>query len=203
MRPRTVFFVLVGAACAVGLAVAAPAPRPGGLAADAPAPAVADPLPFDHVEHETAFAKADVTCVHCHPVGARTAAGAPGAVPTPLSTCHGCHLGELPGSPRRAQNTCSSCHPHRAELQPANHGLGWLEAHGPEARALGASGSACHDRTACIDCHEGRGATSRTPHPPGFRATHGIEARVDPASCSTCHTEDVCAACHVTGVTPW
>lgn len=204
MTPRTLAFMVIGAGLAVSLAVAGPAPRPGGLAADAPVPTVADPLPFNHGVHEKTFKKTNVTCVHCHPVGARTDAGAPGVdLPPPRSACHGCHLGQLPGSPRKAANTCSDCHPQRSELLPATHGLGWLEGHGPEARSVRASCDACHDRTECIDCHEGRGALSRTPHPPGFRSTHGIEARVDPASCSTCHTEDTCAACHTTGVVPW
>lgn len=204
MRARLPVLIL-GAVLGAGamLAVAGPALNPGGLPTDA-RPVVAEPLPFDHDVHRKTFRKEGLACVHCHPVGARTEQGAPAqALAAPRSTCHGCHLGTFPGAPRKAASTCTDCHPHRAQLLPADHGLGWLDGHGPAARALRNNCEDCHDEGGCVACHEGRGATSRSPHGAGFRATHGIEARTDPAKCSSCHTEDTCTACHVTGVIPW
>ena len=201
-RVRPVLLVLTGLAILLGVtALAAPALRVGGLRTP---PRVQEPLPFDHAEHRAIFERKDLTCVTCHPVGLRTAEGAPTQdVPTPRSSCHGCHLGTFKGAPRKADPTCGTCHPDRTELVPVDHGVGWQEAHGAEARARGRTCTACHDTSACVDCHEGRGALSRTPHPPGFRATHGVEARLDPAKCSSCHVEDTCTACHREGRTPW
>lgn len=201
---RVGFFVLPLLAVSLAVAVARRPVRAGGLAPDAPAPAVYEPLPFHHGTHDATFVAKGISCVTCHPVGARTATGAPDRpLPTPLATCHGCHLGEVKRSPRKATAWCTQCHPHRAELLPADHRVGWMQAHAIEARALSNGCATCHEDRMCIDCHEARGALATTPHPPGFRATHGIEARVDPASCSTCHVESSCTACHASGVIPW
>ena len=205
-RRGAVWVGLTGLAVLIGItAVAGPsALRAGGLSVDAPAPRVAEPLPFDHDAHEKTFRKERVTCVTCHPVGLRVDGTAPSAdLPPPTSTCHGCHLHEVKGAPRKADGTCGTCHPDRSELVPVDHGLGWLGVHGGEARARGRPCTACHDATTCVDCHEGRGAMTANPHPPGFRATHGVKARLDPNSCSSCHVQDTCTACHTDGVTPW
>lgn len=165
-------------------------------------PTVADPLPFDHHVHAPGFARAGVACVDCHPVGLRAEEGVPELEP-PRSSCHGCHLGEIKGAPRAAERSCSTCHPVMAELMPVDHGPMWIEGHGPEARARGATCNDCHDTSACIDCHESRGALAADPHPPAFFTSHGVEARIDPVSCSTCHSGQSCTDCHATGVIPW
>lgn len=166
----------------------------------AEAPSVRTPLPFDHPAHARSFERAGLSCVDCHPVGLRPNQALP---PPPRSSCHGCHLGELPGAPKQATRVCTTCHAHRAELVPASHGPGWEHAHGAEARARGATCSDCHRTSTCVDCHEARGAGQRNPHPPAFRTTHGVEARLDPARCSTCHTGNSCQTCHTTGALPW
>lgn len=197
-------WLIVVGLLAVSVAVAGRPVRPGGLAADATAPAVLDPVPFDHSVHDEVMRDKHVPCVTCHAIGARTEAGAPDEpLPIPFGTCHGCHLRQAKGAPRAASEQCLQCHANRAELYPANHRVGWMQAHAIEARALGSSCDSCHETRTCVECHENRGALSRTPHPPGFRSTHGIEARVDPASCSSCHVESSCSACHASGVIPW
>ncbi len=171
-------------------------------------PELIEPFPFDHTQHAKAFEKAKVSCVDCHPVGAfskpETARVVPeGPLSGPRSSCHGCHLQELEGAPRKAKGTCLSCHADRMALIPADHGLDWVDVHGDSARSRGASCSDCHDTNTCVACHEGRGALSAKPHGPGWGAFHGVEARLDPRSCASCHTGDSCVTCHVEGVLPW
>jgi len=171
-------------------------------------PHVIDPLPFEHAEHARAFARAGVTCVDCHPVGLQQGMGEDGrapveSLPGPIATCHGCHRAQLPGAPRKAPNTCATCHDDREGLKPASHGLDWLHAHGDQARAPGASCDTCHEASTCFDCHDQRGAMAESPHGPGFRSWHGIEAQADPASCTTCHTVQACTSCHATGGNSW
>lgn len=182
----------------------------GPAGADVPGtPRVQAPLPFDHATHGRAFDRAGVTCVDCHPVGLRLhneqgGYTAPLVDPQPpLSSCHGCHRGELPGSAGRAPDQCMLCHADREGLIPSSHAYDWVDVHGPDARARGAECAACHEPDTCVDCHESRGALERSPHPPGFRAFHGVEAHLDPMSCSTCHTAEKCSSCHATGATPW
>ncbi|MFT7519657.1 MAG: hypothetical protein ACI9MC_001799 [Kiritimatiellia bacterium] len=197
-------FVMLGMLCALsGLASATDKERPGGLPDAAPAPSVIEPIPFAHSVHSEPFDKVGLTCVHCHPVGARKDDTQVSLPKVPLSSCHGCHLNALPGAPRQADPTCTTCHADRAQLVPKSHGLDWVGGHGPDARTAMKQCSSCHQRGMCVDCHEGRGAMSRSPHPPAFGSTHGVEARLDPASCSTCHAEQTCTSCHITGVTPW
>ncbi len=195
---------VVVALVSVSAAVAGRPARPGGLDPDQPTPTVIDPVPYDHSAHAEVMEAKGVSCVTCHPVGARTEQGAPSkALEPPLQVCHSCHLREAKGAPRQAGPKCLQCHADRMELVPSNHQVDWMKMHAIEARALSNSCDSCHEPRRCVDCHEGRGALSRTPHPPGFRATHGIEARIDPASCSTCHVETSCTACHTSGVLPW
>jgi len=201
---RLLIVLVLGVVLGITALAAPSVVRPGGLPAEQAPPRVQDPIPFDHALHDKTLKREGVACVACHPVGLRSAQGAPvQELAPPRSSCHGCHLRTFKGAPRKAPSTCATCHPARSQLVPADHGVGWLKAHGLEARARGRTCSDCHDQSACVDCHEGRGALSRTPHAPGFRATHGVQARLDPASCSSCHVEDTCTACHSTGSTPW
>jgi len=176
--------------------------------ANDPKPSLIEPFPFDHDQHTKAFKKTGVACVDCHPVGLHTQDDQgfhDPQIPTPppKATCHGCHLNLVKGVPRKAPNTCTSCHADRAELVPPSHIAGWLQLHGPDARGAVASCDSCHDRAQCLDCHEKRGAMSQNPHPPAFLSIHGAEARMDPNSCSTCHNGNTCVSCHSSGDIPW
>lgn len=173
-----------------------------------PRATVRNPLPFEHAEHAEIFAKANITCVNCHPVGlaVRTPDGprAPAErLEAPRSSCHGCHLEDWRKAPRSAPSACTTCHSDLGPLIPANHGPGWIERHAGDARAFSATCSDCHEASTCFACHEQRGAMATDPHPPGFSTTHGIEARVDPRSCSSCHAAQTCESCHARGGTPW
>lgn len=162
------------------------------------------PLPFDHGTHAAAFGEAKLACQDCHPVGLRRDDGAvPADPPAPLSSCHGCHLGEVRRAPRGAPGECGSCHADVRALMPVDHALDWAVRHAGAARAPGADCAACHRPSTCLDCHDRRGAMSETPHPVGFRAGHGVDARLDPRACASCHTEASCSACHADGALPW
>ena len=164
------------------------------------------PLPFDHSAHAATFERTGVSCLDCHPIGARRSSpdGGSMALPeAPRSSCHGCHLGEVSKVPRSAPDTCTLCHASLDGLKPRDHGLDWISAHGDQSRSAGASCSTCHRPSECLDCHDRRGAGSENPHPAGFRSGHGVEARLDPRSCSTCHTEQTCTSCHLQGAMPW
>lgn len=189
-----------------GLAVAA------AIAAGPSKPVVRTPFPFEHDEHAKVFAREGVMCTDCHLVGIEVEAGQPPATLVPShETCHGCHLGQLEGAPRKAPSECSTCHEGRGGLLPPTHAGDWMHAHGDLARSSPDSAAStwagkcsdCHDTSFCIDCHDTRGAGAREPHPPGFRATHGVEARLDPRSCAQCHTASSCTTCHLEGSLPW
>ncbi len=168
-------------------------------------PSVAEPLPFDHEAHDRTFEKLDLDCGDCHPLGLVTDPEDPQdfVLPAPLSSCHGCHRGELPEAPRKAPGRCETCHDVRAELIPPTHDLVWMYEHGPSATERQADCRDCHQPDRCTTCHDVRGALARSPHLPGFSAVHGIEARLDPVSCVSCHAGDTCTSCHTTGRAPW
>ena len=166
------------------------------------APTVADPLPFDHAKHEKPFDRSGLTCVDCHPVGARSETVEPELPPPPRVACHSCHRQGVKGAPKLAKPTCAQCHPVREELKPESHAIGWIDDHGAEARSLRSGCETCHDRGQCIDCHDGRGALARRPHGAGWEIIHGIEARLDVASCVGCHAEETCKRCHENGGRP-
>ncbi len=165
-------------------------------------PKLIDPLPFSHKTHRGAFRAARLVCVDCHPLG-RTTDPPVADMQAPLSTCHACHLEEIPGVPHGASNQCSLCHSDLRELLPANHRDGWREDHADDARAAAAECSACHSNQECFACHDDRGPMAKNPHGPGFRVTHGVEARVDPQRCTSCHAGESCLACHSGGTLPW
>jgi hypothetical protein len=171
-----------------------------------PTPGLHEPLPFSHDAHAPPFERAKLLCQDCHPIGLRQTEGGPAAperVAPPLTTCHGCHLGEARRAPRAADSQCTNCHSDRSQLIPSSHGLGWDVAHGGEARAWRATCEDCHATPECVECHDQRGALTTSPHGPGFGSFHGVEARLDPASCGTCHAAPSCTECHTTGRTPW
>ena len=160
--------------------------------------AVAEPtvtdLPFSHGDHGDVFRARGVACVHCHPVGVE---GAELPAP-PRSACHGCHLRNLDGAPRKVDRTCDTCH-ERSSLLPETHGPSWIPDHAIAARANYGECMDCHDATTCVRCHDRRGALSENPHKAGWMAIHGVEARLDAAMCESCHTGETCASCHTGG----
>ena len=160
---------------------------------------------FEHGEHEKAFARAKVACVACHQVGG-TGAGltAEQLVETymgaPRSVCHECHapgegdLGSgglgLRGSPR----ACMTC--HQDKPNPTSHVAGWLQNHGYDAAAAGATCRDCHDRSDCVDCHDRRENSEHKVHDATWLTVHGIEARANPGGCDSCHVQPECTSCH-------
>ena len=103
--------------------------------------------------------------------------------------------------------------------EPASHrDPDWLEAHGPDARAMPSDCSTCHTRQSCETCHRGSRPAmlaalpnARTSHAPGaivervapashgtpeFRREHGPVAATQPQSCTTCHVRVECESCH-------
>lgn len=166
-------------------------------------PALLEPLPFDHSAHQRPFDQLGLTCADCHPVGLRAASGKVADLPAPLSVCHGCHLAELEGMPRKAERRCGACHEGGEELKPGTHGVGWESDHTFEARQIRADCDDCHDTGQCVQCHDARGAMTFAPHPPGFRAVHGVEAKFNGARCVTCHAAETCVRCHEDGGWPW
>lgn len=177
-------------------------------------PTLRDPLPFSHEHHAKPFARADIWCVDCHPMGDVTTADdeeVRGPLPYPTKACHVCHVEDAVPRAERAPSACSTCHPYRTELLAAlaerkpdeDHGVGWVTAHAVVASRLKTDCINCHSKTECLDCHSGRGAGARSPHGPGYRSLHGIDARLDPASCVQCHAAETCETCHATGGAPW
>lgn len=186
--------------------VACRACHEGFTAASGPGAAVArvyvppPPLKFDHGAHRQA------ACETCHgdlrTVGLATTA----QLPT-MAVCLRCHRdgGE--------ERHCVDCHIARlgglietrfehGELVPAHDGLG--DAHGPgfkdhhtqEARQIGATCTACHDRSECVACHQG--VTKPLDfHPGNYGLTHAVDARRGKPDCSACHrAQSFCVGCH-------
>ncbi len=196
----------------LGLVALAAAAIAASIAAGPAKPVVRTPFPFIHADHAGVFANTGVVCVDCHPVGVPIEEGQPTATLVPShQACHGCHLGQLDGAPKKAPSECATCHEGRGGLLPPTHAGDWLHAHGDIARSSPYAASStwagkcwdCHETVFCIECHETRGAGAREPHPPGYRATHGIEARLDPRACAECHTGSSCSTCHYEGSLPW
>ncbi len=168
------------------------------VAADPP---LVTPLPFDHARHRRSLKKVGLDCVGCHPVGWVSAADAPlvDPLPTPLEACHGCHLGTLPGAPRRVGGSCGSCHADRPSLIPQNHDAAWIQAHGDSA----GPGPRLQRLRAPPAC-----AATMTAVPWPF-------SRTDPAFApptasrhgwtrpAAAHIGDSCTACHQRGSLPW
>jgi hypothetical protein len=149
---------------------------------------------FDHPEHARTFDRHDVPCVACHPVGSARADLVPDR-----AVCHTCHapgeggIGAGDGL-RAASDRCALC--HDVVAPPPSHGAGWLELHGPDARAEPDRCGSCHPRSSCVDCHDRRQNGAFTVHDPSWIRTHGVAVRAAPASCDSCHAQAECLACH-------
>ncbi|MDX2091702.1 MAG: cytochrome c3 family protein [Kofleriaceae bacterium] len=158
------------------------------------------PLKFDHSKHKT------TACATCHGDMTKVDLATTQHLPT-MSSCLSCHRDGA--QPRR----CTDCHLGNAagrmqtqfthgELVPYSSGLG--DAHGPsfkkdhrqEASQVGATCTACHDRSECVACHQGV-VKPMEFHPGNYLLAHGVEARRGTPDCSTCHrAQSFCVACH-------
>lgn len=160
----------------------------------------APPLKFSHAAHSKQ------TCASCHgelrDVELATEANLPA-----MSSCFTCH------TDGQSERHCTDCHLakpgglmettfEQGDLVPAHDGLG--DAHGPgfstrhaqEARQVGATCTACHDRSECVACHQGV-TKPQEFHPGDYVRTHAVDARRGTPDCSACHrAESFCVACH-------
>ncbi len=165
------------------------------------------PLKLSHAAHTAP------PCARCHGDLAKVDLATTKQLPT-MASCLTCHT---KGTDERR---CGDCHvtklgglletafPH-GTLVPSSTGLG--DAHGPrferdhtqEARQVGATCTACHDRSECVACHQGV-VKPLEFHPGNYVLVHGVEAKRGTPDCSACHrAQSFCVACHErTGVGP-
>lgn len=158
------------------------------------------PLKFDHSRH------AATPCATCHGDLTKVDLATTQHLPT-MAACLSCHRDGA--APRR----CTDCHLASAagrlqtrfthgDLVPRRTGLG--DGHGPtfakdhrqEASQVGATCTACHDRSECVACHQGV-VKPMEFHPGNYVLTHGVEAKRGTPDCSACHRgQSFCVACH-------
>jgi Cytochrome c7 and related cytochrome c len=158
------------------------------------------PLKFAHAAH------AQAACESCHTGLRELDLATTRQLPT-MTSCLRCHTS---GTDERH---CADCHLARlggliqtqfehGQLVPGRDGLG--DQHGPgfaqdhkrEARQIGATCTACHDRSECVACHQGV-VKPMDFHPGDYVHTHAIDARRGRPDCSACHrAESFCVACH-------
>ena len=158
------------------------------------------PLKFDHSAHRAA------PCESCHgdlrAVGLATTRQLPA-----MATCLACHTD---GSEERH---CADCHLAKlgglietrfehGTLVPTHDGLGdghggdFKNRHTQEARQVGATCTACHDRSECIACHQGV-VKPMEFHPGNYVLSHAVDARRGKPDCSACHgAQSFCIGCH-------
>ena len=158
------------------------------------------PLKFDHSKHAT------TPCVRCHGDLAKVDLATTRQLPT-MSSCLSCHTD---GTEERR---CADCHVTRAggqvetqfphgDLVPRStgmgdaHGMNFAKDHKQEARQVGATCTACHDRSECLACHQGVTKPMEF-HPGNYVLTHSVEAKRGTPDCSACHrAQSFCVACH-------
>jgi hypothetical protein len=158
------------------------------------------PLKFDHSAHRA------TPCETCHGDLRGVDLATTRQLPT-MAACLGCHRD---GSDARH---CADCHVAKlgglletrfehGALIPAHDGLG--DAHGAEfkthheqeARQVGATCTACHDRSECIACHQGV-VKPLEFHPGNYVLSHVVDARRGKPDCSACHrSQSFCIGCH-------
>ena len=157
------------------------------------------PLKFDHSAHRA-------PCASCHGELAAVDLATTEQLPT-MASCLACHRD---GGDERH---CADCHVAKlgglletrfehGALVPANDGLGdahgadFKNRHAQEARQVGATCTACHDRSECVACHQGV-VKPLEFHPGNYLLTHAVEARRGKPDCSACHrTQSFCIGCH-------
>jgi hypothetical protein len=158
------------------------------------------PLKFDHAAHVA------TPCATCHGDLRAVDLATTRQLPT-MTSCLSCHArgGE--------ERHCADCHLAKlgglietrfefGQLAPSHDGLG--DDHGPgfardhkqQARAVGSTCTACHDRSECVECHQGV-VKPIDFHPGNYVLIHASEARRGRPDCSACHrSESFCVACH-------
>jgi Cytochrome c7 and related cytochrome c len=157
------------------------------------------PLKFDHSAHVA------TPCKDCHGdfIAERVDLATTRQLPT-MDSCLRCHRD---GSDERH---CADCHLAKlgglietklahGDLVPQRfegHGAGFARDHKQQAREVGATCTACHNRSECIDCHQGV-VKPMDFHPGNYLLSHAIDARRGRPDCSACHRyETFCVACH-------
>lgn len=158
------------------------------------------PLKFDHAAH------AKQPCQSCHGDMTKVDLATDRQLPT-MSSCLACHNRGV------EERHCADCHLTKlgglVETQFAHgnlvpqttglgdgHGPGFAKDHAQEARQVGATCTACHDRSECVACHQGVTKPMEF-HPGNYIATHGVEARRGTPDCSACHrAQSFCVGCH-------
>lgn len=158
------------------------------------------PLKFAHAEHT------GISCDGCHPDVRAVDLATTRQLPT-MALCLTCH--QNGGQERQ----CAKCHLAtlgglletqfaHGRLVPSGSASG--EAHEPgfgtdhkrPAREIGATCTACHDRSECVACHQGV-IKPMEFHPGNYLLTHAVEARRGNPDCSACHrAESYCVGCH-------
>ncbi len=158
------------------------------------------PLKFDHSAH------VKTPCERCHGDMTKVDLATTRQLPT-MGSCLSCHTD---GAEERR---CADCHvtrpggqvetkfPH-GELVPRStgmgdaHGIGFAKDHRQEARQVGATCTACHDRSECLACHQGV-VKPMEFHAGNYLLTHSVEAKRGTPDCSACHrAQSFCVGCH-------
>ncbi len=158
------------------------------------------PLKFDHAAH------AQAPCQSCHGDMTRVDLATTKQLPT-MASCLSCH------NRGAEERRCADCHLTRigglietsfehGSLVPTAtglgdvHGAGFAKDHKQEARQVGSTCTACHDRSECLACHQGV-VRPMDFHPGNYVSAHGVEARRGTPDCSACHrAQSFCVACH-------
>jgi Cytochrome c7 and related cytochrome c len=174
-----------------------------GFTPDAPVARVyltPPPLKFDHSAHRAA------PCETCHGDLRAVGLATTQHLPT-MAACLRCHTN---GGEERH---CADCHLaqlgglietrfDQGMLVPAHdglgdaHGLDFKNHHTQEARQIGATCGACHDRSECVACHQGV-VKPMDFHPGNYLVTHAVDARRGKPDCSACHrAQSFCVGCH-------
>jgi hypothetical protein len=158
------------------------------------------PLKFAHAQH------AQTPCERCHGDMTKVDLATTKQLPT-MASCFTCHTR---GAEERR---CADCHLTKlgglvetkfehGSLVPGatglgdQHGANFKIDHKQEARQVGATCTACHDRSECVACHQGV-VRPMDFHPGNYVASHGVEAKRGTPDCSACHrAQSFCVACH-------
>jgi hypothetical protein len=158
------------------------------------------PLKFSHAAH------AATKCERCHGDLTKVDLATTEHLPT-MQSCLSCHPR---GNEPRA---CGDCHLTKlgglmetrfpqGDLVPRTTGMGDAHApgftnhHAQEAAQVGATCTACHDRSECVACHQGV-VKPMEFHAGNYLDTHVIEAKRGTPDCSACHrAQSFCVACH-------
>ncbi|MGE0398639.1 MAG: cytochrome c3 family protein [Kofleriaceae bacterium] len=158
------------------------------------------PLKFDHAAHTK------TPCTQCHGDLTKVDLATTRQLPT-MASCLSCHTN---GTQERH---CADCHVTKpggaiqtefahGTLIPRStgmgdsHGLGFAKDHAQEARQVGATCTACHDRSECVACHQGVTKPMEF-HAGNYLLLHAVEARRGTPDCSACHrAQSFCIGCH-------